>query len=114
MLQIMQDSSEGWKKAENSLWKLKAHTAGFDYQIDTAMVAGAIAWITPNMCKSWILYGATIFLDAMIWKMTNSLQWLHTGPASGFGPWARNGSISSVSVSALLKSWKSMHLSWSH
>jgi hypothetical protein len=31
------------------------------------------------MRKSWILYGATIFLDAMKWKM-NSLHWPYIGP----------------------------------
>jgi hypothetical protein len=80
MQQIMQGSSEGWK-AENYLQKLKAHTAGFDYRIGYGNDGRpeTIAWITPTMCKSWILYGATIFLDAMKQKM-NSLHWPYIGP----------------------------------
>jgi hypothetical protein len=80
MRQIMQDSGEGWK-AEAYLRKLKEHTAGFDYRIGYSNDGRpeAIVWITPTMRKSWIRYGATIFLDAMKRKM-NSLHWPYIAP----------------------------------
>ena len=80
LLQIMQDSGEGWNVIK-ILSKVEEENTGFCYCIwfDSNDKPIGICWMSSNMKKRLLRYGDIIFLDAQK-RQYNKHGWVYIGP----------------------------------